>query len=103
VHLSLWWILTCTALQIVSTTDLSPGLQNISFLSFIGVLTPEIRIQHLVLLFILLLVSLVGTVLAAMGVADTESGKPCGWWTLGCSGIGIVLLGTYALALIAKE
>jgi hypothetical protein len=67
------------------------------------VVTPEVRIQHLVLLFILLLVSLVGTVFAAMGVADTESGNPCGWWTLGCFGIGVILLGTYALALITKE
>lgn len=95
--------LTCTALQIVTSTILFPGLQNISFLAFAAAFGLDIRGQHLALLFLLFLASLVGTVLSAVGVADTESGKPSWWWTLFCSFIAYVLAGMYALALIAKE
>jgi len=95
--------LACTALQIVTAEVLFPGLQNITFLSFASVLGLDIRGQHLALLFLLLLSSLVGTVLSALGVADTESGKPSWWWTLICSVIAYALLAAYSLALIAKE
>lgn len=95
--------LTCLALQIVTATVLFPGLQSISFLSFASAIGVDVRGQHIALLFLLLLSSLVATILSAMGVADTESEKPNWWWTLGCSFIAYVLLGTYALALIAKE
>jgi hypothetical protein len=96
-------VLTCTALQIVTPTDLFSGIQDISFLAFTTVFGPELRTQHLILLFVLLLASLGGTVLAAMGVADTELDKPCWWWTLMCSVLAYALLAFYALALIAKE
>lgn len=94
--------LTCMALQIVTTSVLFPGLQDISFLGFASALGVDVRGQHLVLLFLLLLASLVATVFAAMGVADTESGKPSAWWTLFSSFFAYVLCGAYALALIAK-
>ena len=95
--------LTCFALQIVTSAVLFPGLQNMSFLAFAAAFRLDIRGQHLILLFLLLLASLVGTILAAVGVADTESNKPSWFWTLFCSFIGYVLAGMYALTLIAKE
>jgi hypothetical protein len=94
--------LTCMALQVVTSSVLFPGLQEISFLGFASGFGVDIRGQHLALLFLLLLSSLVATVLSAMGVADTESGKPNWWWTLVCSFVAYVLTGAYALALIAK-
>jgi len=95
--------LTCLALQIVTATVLFPGLQSISFLRFASTIGVDVRGQHIALLFLLLLSSLVATILSAMGVADTESDRPNWWWTLGCSFIAYVLVGAYALALIAKE
>jgi hypothetical protein len=94
--------LTCLALQIVTATVLFPGLQNIPFLSFASAFGVDVRGQHIALLLLLLLSSLVATILSAMGVADTESEKPNWWWTLGCSFIAYVLVGAYALTLIAK-
>ena len=95
-------VLTCAALQVVTTTDLFPGLENMHFLSFVAAFGLDIRGQHLVLLSMLLIFSLVGTVLSAIDVAETEDGRPGGCWTVVCSFIAYVLLAAYALALIAK-
>ena len=95
--------LTCLALQIVTASVLFPGLQSVSFLGFASAIGVDTRGQHIALLFLLLLCSLVATIFSAMGVGDTESGKPNWWWTLGCSFLAYVLVGAYALALIAKE
>lgn len=94
--------LTCLALQILTASILFPGLQSVSFLGFASKIDLGIRGQDITLLLLLLLGSLVSTIFSAIGVADADSGNPKWFWTLGCSFLAYLLLGMYALALIAK-
>lgn len=94
--------LTCMALQILSSEILFPGLQEISFLGFASAFGMDVKGQHLILIFLLLLSSLVATIFSAIGVSDTDLGKPNAWWTLLCSLFSYLIAGAYALALISK-
>ncbi|KPC53735.1 hypothetical protein [Amantichitinum ursilacus] len=100
--LSFGGVLTCAALQLVSEEDLYAGLDAISFLKFMSALGVSAKWQHTALLFFLMVVSLAVTLFCALGVADTEKGKPNPLWTAFGMAFGLGLLGAYALAMIAK-
>jgi hypothetical protein len=94
--------LTCASLQITSDEKLFPGLEEISFLGFLSSVSIGVVGQHRTLLLFLFLVTLVGSLFAAINVADTEKGKVSNRWTTGTFGLGALFLCTYALVLVSK-
>jgi hypothetical protein len=95
-------VLTCLAVQITSQQDMFPGLESISFLQSMSSMGIGVVGQHVTVLFLLFVASLVGMVFAAINVADVDDGKVSWSWTLAMYGLGNVLLGAYALVLVAK-
>jgi hypothetical protein len=95
-------VLTCLALQFTSVQDLFPGIESISFFRFMSSFGISVPNQHLAFLGLFFVIALIATMISAVGMSDTEDGKPQALWTLGASGLSFALLGTYALVLITK-
>jgi hypothetical protein len=95
-------VLTCLALQSTTEQDLFPGIESISFFTFTSRFGLSVAGQHVAFLVAFFVAALVVTSIAAIGVSDTEDGKPQALWTLLAATLAFVLLAVYALILITK-
>jgi hypothetical protein len=97
-------VLTALALQLVSTVDLFPGINNVAGLNSLPTLSSDPIANRATQLFVLLLVALLGTLLTGRIAAAIKQKKARGPDLLAFlnSVIGAALLGLYVLILITK-
>jgi hypothetical protein len=97
-------VLTALALQLVATTDLFPGLNNVALLKAVPTLSGDPVANRSTQLFILLLVALVGTLITGKIAAAIKHEKASGKDFLSFlnSILGVALLALYVLILITK-
>jgi hypothetical protein len=97
-------LLTALALQIMSTSDLFPGMSNVMLLSSLPAFTADPAVNRSAHLVIFLLMSLAGTLLTGTVSAAIKKNDAKGpnFLSLLNSSIGLFLLGLYVLLLITK-
>lgn len=97
-------VLTALALQLVATADLFPGMNRVAILNALPTLSADPVANRSTQLFVLLLITLLGTLLTGRIAAAIKHEKAQGpnFLALANSVVGVSLLALYVLVLVTK-
>jgi hypothetical protein len=97
-------ILTALALQLVSKTDVFPGMKSVAGLKSIPNILNDDSANRCLQLFVFLLFALVGTLVTGRVASEIKAKRAKGedFLSLFNSAVGIFLLGVYVLILVTK-
>jgi hypothetical protein len=94
--------LTCLSLQITHENDMFPGVESITFLSFLHTIEVTLVVQHIILISLLFGASIFGVIWASVVISETEK-KQRSYISIFISCmIGLLFLACYATLLIYK-